>query len=431
MKWFSTLIFLFCIACFGWAERMPLSLSLSDAIETAFQKSPDLKSAEGRLKIAYGIEKEMKSQAGLQLVGHGLLMSTSESTMIPSVSGYDPMMMFTVPSGVRSGGGAVASFPLFTGGKISGLKDEATYDREAEEFRFRAAKVQLAYMTTLAYDRILVSKEAVLVAEEVVKENAEDAKRAKLLVDSGKVAAIELYRANAELSKARRKLIDSKNDLVLRRLDLLRLLGLDLDTPLILTDTLPETTKIPDKEALLRDAEENNPELLAKKKEMASALGLLQSSQGEYWPQTYFYGRADALSGSPGQFNGTSFGLIASFPIFDSGKRDGKVDQAKGKVQELRSGEEALALDIRHEVTRAWLNLESAQASLTEARDEEKSAEENLRVSRLRLESGKSIQLEWLDALSIYAKAKLEALEARFAFQAARADLDRSVGKIP
>lgn len=430
MRRFWIAFFLLTALRLGWSEPSPLSLSLPDAIRMALEKSPDLKSAQARLQIAYGMERETKSEAGIQVTAHGLLMDTSSMTMIPTVSGVEPSAMFMVPTRVRSGGSAVASFPLFTGGRISGLVDSATHNREAEEFRFEAAKVQLAYAVKIAYGQVLVAQKEVAVEERVLEENQDALTRIKTLLESGKVATVQLYRANAEFSNAKRKLVEAQNGFALRKIDLLRILGTDLSAPIILTDSLVELPNAPNKEALIREAELNRPELLAKKKEVAGVEALVRSAKGDYFPQTYFYGRADTLSGSPGQFNGTSFGLIATFPIFDSGKRGGKVEQAEGKLKEAHSDLEALTLNVRREVTQGWLNLDTARVLLAEVKDELKSAEENLRITRLRFESGKAIQLEILDALSVYERARLRELDARFAYHAALALLDRAVGRV-
>lgn len=415
----------------AWGEEKQRPLSQAEALAIAFEKNPDLKAAEGRLQAAFGMEKQERAEAGFQLMAHGLFQSTTSMTMIPNVAGYDPMAWFMSPRGTQSGGTAVATFPIFTGGKVSGAARGATRSREGESLRYEEAKVQLAYAVRVGYTRVLVAEGGVRVASDALSEHLEALRRVEKLVEAGKVPAVYLYRARAETSEARRKLVEAENDLELRRVELLRILGLPLQTRIELTDRLEESEsfKLPELNALLEEAQNHRPGLQAQKKEVTSREAFLQSARGNYFPQVYFYGRADTLSGSPDQFNGTSFGVIASYPIFDGGKREGKVEEAEGKLKEARFQEEALALEVGREVTQAWLSLRAARAMLEEAREGVKSAREDLRIARLRFESGKGIQLEVLDAVTAYTRARVRELEALEALETALASLDRAVGK--
>lgn len=427
----AVLLFLFCLAVgVGWSNEEPMPLSLNEALRIAFEKSPDLKATEARLEVARGLENEARSNGGLQLTASGLLMDSSTMTMIPT--NYDPMTMFMVPTGFRSGGSAVAALPLFTGGKISQTIASATASHEAEKFRFQEARLQLAYAIKSSYFQTLAAEGQVAVARDEVNENLEMVRRTDLLLQAGKVPAVELLRAKSELSESKRKSIEAQNAFQLKKVDLVRLIGLNPETEIRLTDMLQEgVSVIPSLNVLLTEAKAKRPELLAEAKEVAAREAAVKAARGEYAPQLYAYGRADTLSGSPGQFNGSSVGVVASFPLFDSGRRSSRILEAEGRLHEAQEQAESLNLEISRQVIEAQLNLNTAMSLLEEAHDAVAGANEDLRIMRLRFENGKAIQLELFDTVTADTRAKLRELQARSAYQTALANLDRAVGKNP
>lgn len=430
MKRFGCLLAILFVAMMRLGMAADLSLSLSDAINIALQRSPDLKSAEARLGMAEGREKEIKSESGLQLTAHGMIMRTTEPTMIPSAAGYDPMVMFMFPDGTQSGGSAAAAFPLFTGGRIPGEVTSAAAGRQAEEFRFREATIQLAYAVKIAYNRVLLAGQEFDAAQDVLTQDEASLQRIKTLYGAGKIPEYNIFRAKAEWAEAKRMTVEAENNVTLRKIDLLRILGLDLNAPLSLTDQMKQSSLSPVKDALIREALAQRPELQAQRKEAASKEARIQAKTGNYYPQVYAYGRLDGLSGNSGQFNGDSVGLVAGLPLFDSGRRTGEVEEAQAELREARFNEQALTLDVSQEVTEACLNFQTAGKLLEEAELGLDSSREDLRVVELRFESGKGIHLEILDAVAAYSRARYRELEALYMVQAAEADLDRAVGKI-
>lgn len=431
MKRFGVLLLISFLVTLRFCMAGDLLLSLADALRIALEKSPDLKAAQARLDMARGMEKEVRSEAGLQLTAHGMVMRTTEQTMIPSVSGYDPMVMFMFPTGVRSGGSAAAMFPLFTGGRVSGEINSATAGRQAEEFRFREAQIQLAYAVKVAYYQILLAKQQFDVTQDVLNQDEVSLRRIETLYNVGKTPKLDLFRAKAELAETERMVIEAENNVTLRKVEILRILGLDLNTSLQLTDTMEKSLPVPDKEKLIAQALIERPEMQAQKKEVAARESQIQAETGNYYPQVYAYGRLDGLSGNPAQFNGNSVGLVGSLPLFDSGRRNGKIEQAQAALREARSKEKALSLDVSREVTEAWLNIQTADKLSLEAEKGLESAREDLRVIQVRFESGKGIYLEVLDAIAAYSRARYRALEALYKTQVAQADLKRSIGKTP
>ncbi len=86
-------------------------------------------------------------------------------------------------------------------------------------------------------------------------------------------------------------------------------------------------------------------------------------------------------------------------------------------------------LQVDSGVTKAWLSVQSAQANVTASQREVEQATEAERVARLRVESGKGIYLEELDALAALFQARLDRVQALYNLNTSNAELMRAIGQ--
>jgi outer membrane protein TolC len=99
-------------------------------------------------------------------------------------------------------------------------------------------------------------------------------------------------------------------------------------------------------------------------------------------------------------------------------------------VAKAKAEQRDRALDVENEIRQAWLDLETARANAESARAEVASAEAAYQVVALRVEAGKGILLEQLDALQALNRARAMYAEALYMQQEAIAMVRRAVGEV-
>ena len=123
-----------------------------------------------------------------------------------------------------------------------------------------------------------------------------------------------------------------------------------------------------------------------------------------------------------------SVGAAVAIPLFDSGRRDARVDAAAAREQQaLGSYQKAVEAAFR-EVADALTNLQQSAASEQDLSRRLAAARNALGLSRMRYEAGYSGYLEFLDAQRTENDAELAVLRNRQASLSAHVDLLKAIG---
>jgi outer membrane protein TolC len=128
-------------------------------------------------------------------------------------------------------------------------------------------------------------------------------------------------------------------------------------------------------------------------------------------------------------FGAASYGVTGtlSWPLLDSGRLDGPIDQARleaGRAAALRdAGRLSAALEIR----RAQATLRTSEERVKLADQQRSAATRALQLARLRFERGVGTSLEMLQALTSLNQAQTAAIAAKFDDEAARLKLAQAL----
>jgi cobalt-zinc-cadmium efflux system outer membrane protein len=133
--------------------------------------------------------------------------------------------------------------------------------------------------------------------------------------------------------------------------------------------------------------------------------------------------RADVESG---RARGGIFGVSASLPVFDSGRRD----SARWSAERARVDAERAAIErqIRAEIVRAHETLALRQAALSE--EQPAAAEELKTMAEVAYREGEVGILELLDAVRTAARARARTIDLRLEARLAQVALERAVGEV-
>jgi outer membrane protein TolC len=207
------------------------------------------------------------------------------------------------------------------------------------------------------------------------------------------------------------------------------MLDLDLTSKLSLADPLAPAPFNDSEAAVTSRALAQRPDLVAAQERVAGARATLRQAQAAYIPtasatgQTYNGGSTPPLGTT-----GWQVGVSITLPLLDSGSRPAAVHQAQAAFDHAQAQYEQRRLMVEADAANAWREFVAARANLGDAQAAQENAAENLRVARLRMQAGKGIQLEVLDALSLDASAREMLLRAEARYDDAVAGVHHAAG---
>ncbi len=209
-------------------------------------------------------------------------------------------------------------------------------------------------------------------------------------------------------------------------LDLKATMGMDLAQEVALSDPLMLHPETPTLEAAVASALKWRGSVLKARALLDVERAKVRAADGLVHPQLYGVAMADTSNDE--MMRGGTIGLTLSIPLFDAGER--RAEAAKMRAMRSAAEQRVRQAEIlaERDVRRAWLDLETALANQRSAEASLMAAEAGYEVVRLRVEAGKSILLEQLDALAVLVQARADLAQALFDHAVARARLQRSAG---
>ena len=210
-----------------------------------------------------------------------------------------------------------------------------------------AAQVARAYLAAVRADADVETAQANVTLSEAVLKQAENQKTA------GTGTGIEITRAKVQLANDRQRLLVAENQRTSARLQLLRAMGLRLDTELELTDKL---AYVPVDAVTLEQAKaqalKERPDLKAQQEREANARLSASATKMERLPTVAAFG--DYGSIGPGFDNALptrTYGISVRVPVFDGGRRDARRAESASQYrsEKVRTNDlkEQIELDVR------------------------------------------------------------------------------------
>lgn len=417
------------------ACAQPMNLSLKRAVDLAV--SPD---GNARMKLAEEYVRQAQSRA-LQ----------AKSALLPNVDGAVTEQNFTrslAAFGLQSPS-PLLKFPEVVG-PVSVFDARGTLTQSIFDFsairRWQASKAGAtlakmekesadnqvaadaarAYMVAMRGESALRAVQASVELAEALVKLAETQKLA------GTGTGIEVTRAQVQLANEKQRLLMIQNDRERSLLQLLRAIGLPLDTKIVLTGKLEFQ---PTEPVTLAQALATAKELRADWKAQTQRAGVSKLSYDatkyERLPSIAGYADYGTIGLEVGNTIPTrTFAVTLKLPVFDGGRRDARRSEA---LSSLRV-EEIKAADFQKQVE---LEIRISIESLQSAEGQAKTAEEGLRLSenelaqaRRRYEAGVATSVEVTDAQTRLERARDNRIAAVFQHNVSSIELAAAMGAI-
>jgi outer membrane protein TolC len=322
-----------------------------------------------------------------------------------------------------------ASWPIYTGGKITAAQEAARAELRSAEAGERAAGETLASELARRYFALRLASRARTLRAEVVATIGQHARHARRLEEEGMIARAERLHAEVALAEAERQLARSERDVELARIALAAVISVDdaevaAATPIAVLSELAPATEF------VGQAEAANPNLarLRAMRELA-AVGR-RAEKARYLPDVFLFGMhelhpSDLTLLEPGW----AVGVGASLTLFDGFARRHRVAAAREREERVGALEARAVRDIATLVEKRYRELVTARELVATLGTTRELAAENLRVRTRAFEEGMGTSLEVVDAQLAANRVELERALAGYEFVVALAELLEASGQ--
>jgi outer membrane protein len=291
-------------------------------------------------------------------------------------------------------------------------------------------KSQAALDFIVAYLDLLESEKLLQVASEEVTNYEAHKKDTEVRYAAGVVTRNEVLQADVTLSDSRQRRLTAENLRSFRESKLNSLLLRPLSESVQPAEVNASPAQGLTLEEAWASAEATRPRIkemdaaIAAKKQNASA------AQAEYLPTFYVSGGYEHAENKY-MVHQDGWSAIAGVTVnlASGGASNAKVGMARAELRSLQLNREKILDSIRLEVKGACLDLQSSLQKIEVTKTAVASAEENLRLQRLRYHEGVATATDVLDAVTLLTTAESNSWKSLYAFKRAEATFLNAAGK--
>ena len=377
---------------------LPTRLSLPQALDEAFARSPTVIAAEAEVRAA----EARARQAGYR-------ENPEISVEVENFGGTGEL------KGLRSTETTVSiNQRLDLGGRRSARVAVARADINLQRLRLAVARADLAQQVRLEFARGVAARERLEQADENVELTNELARVAGLLVDAGREPPLRAIRARSALAQAQAQQEAERADELAARTELASLLGSNTPIQVLTGEALDLTPTNVDVERSL-EVRVAAADVVAARAQLKA-----QTAERRFDPAVGVGVRQIRETGDVGLVAGLSMPL----PIFN--RNGGNIDAARSAVAAAEARQRAALVGVTSRGRNAIAAVEAAQRRLIAL---QKSAlpegREALRLAQISYTEGRTTLVELLDAQNAYLATQAALTEAELALATATAELGR------
>ncbi len=407
------------------------TVTLEEALRRAQQALPNVVQAQSQVRTA---EAQVRSAKGAYLPS--LSANTTGSTSFSAGPSRTDPVTNQVISGDRTSTsvsmGLSASVDLFTGFRRGADSRSAKATRSAAEASLTDQQFQASLTATQSFFDALAAQQLVAVRQASVKlaEQQLSISAAKLRV--GQATRSDSLRSLVNLGTAQSNLITAQSDVARTQAILGRNIGLDGRVQAADDSAFYQTSVVLDTTQLTQEALARSPQVQAAEASTEAASASVKSAKAQYFPTLALSGNT-SWSGN----NSLDYSLYAnrgltlalSWPIFNRFQREqtivtrlANLDNAEATAADTRRG-------VQSSLTGQYAALESARARIEISRTSIEAAQEDLRVVNARYSAGAATILDVLTSQEALAQAQVDAVNARFDYLKAKAQIEALIGR--
>jgi outer membrane protein TolC len=407
-----------------------LSLSLSQALQEALARSPEVHKAV--LAVA-------QSQDDRRIAASALLPAVDgQASMTRMTYNEDVQLGKAVPGDILMGPisigqmGVSVTAPLFDLTLYERWK-AARHAEDGAKAQSRVERETIAALVVSQYLRSQRAAEAVKAADSRVELAAALEELARDQQKHGLSTSLDNLRAQVQHQNERQNLIQAQTQLKTAHYGLIKLLDLDPATTLDLTDPLSATAApgFTFQEAFATGMKER-PETTALEAREQAAASLKRAAQGLGIPSVVVGGSFANQGLFPHQpWVNTYVAYIAvKVPLFTGGRVSAQTSKAQAELEQVKEDRRELQARIGMEVQVAQAEVAAAGSEVVVATQAVALEQEAMTQARHRFEAGVSNNIEVINAQDELARAMDGRINALYRLNQSRADLAKAMGQL-
>ena len=413
--------------------RAEQRLTVSDVRQLALEFNRQYLSAREDVAIAQTDISRARGDAFPEINFNG---NYNRNFTIPKVFFIANGETMELQTGFKNSFGASVSVrqPIWHGGKVfTALKVAKMYKRYAEAIAGRV-EAEVEYTAEQLFYASVLARAQLSVIQQAYESNSANLDVVEKQYSQGVVSEYEVLRARVEKQNLLPQLIAAEAEVELSEKRLKSFLGIELDEPTVLVEEVTDTSmaNVPSLETLTDSALAVRPEIEQARELVSISEKAIRVARADYWPNLDAVGAYNWQSASDdftlrgNESSSWTAGLTVSLPIFDGGKTRALVTQRKAENRQARLNLKQAEDNITLEVEEAYTALLQAKRALDVQGATIASAEEGLRIARVRYESGVGTQLEVLSAQTALTDARTAMAQALYGFRVARAGIRKA-----
>jgi outer membrane protein TolC len=422
----------------------PMRLTLDQAINLALKQNHSVRLRSLSVEQMQSKKDEARSNYLPQLKASGSVLHITEleGVAIPAgafgnfpSTGPVPSKPVIIDQGGDTGyiGGVGLEQPLtqlfrIHQGNVAAKQDvlvaKTQLDQTQDEIALQVR--QLYYNILINQEKLEASQDQLAAAQIKDEESRSDVTRGNALEVSALQSQASILQAQQESLTLRLQGSDFRRQLA-------DTLGIPVNTPIDLDPgAAPATLNIPSRTDAVRIALDQNQDLKVARQTLVKAQAGLAAAKDAYIPDVTALSRYSYQSGVPLLVhNFGTFGFALSYDLFDGGRREAKVREARSEVRSAEVTVDKLQSEIEVQVQGIYDRIDELMQMVDVAGQMVKVRTEAARLADRQFEQTEALSSARSQAHADMASATASLLEANCGLSLAQADLKRAIGQIP
>ncbi len=329
-------------------------------------------------------------------------------------------------------------YPLYTGGKITSIINQASIGKEIAQEEFRRTSLQVVRDVKRYYYAAQLTRELDNTAKEIVSSLSSTRDFTKGLYEGGSetVNKLDFIKTELAVSYAKSAEIDfaSKHKAALAALA--NTMGASWDSQISIETPLnSKINQDPQLQALVEQANQFNPQINILKLAVRASNEKIDEARSGYFPQIALTADAKHLDSNSDTalINGSTkdswtIGVGISLPLFNGGMTSNQVNTAKLQSSQMQDRQKLVELGVATLVKNLFIEYDSARQQISISEQAAKQAQENVELTSSALQIGASKPQDMIEASILEGIVKGNLLRAQHDQQLQLAEINYVLG---
>ena len=422
--------------------------SLQEAIQYGLTHNINVKNTQTDAQSAESRIGEIRS-VGLPQVSASVNILDNliiQKAILPAafVGGSPDDPPVAIPFGVKYSGTAAAQLNqiIFNAQWLLGLKAAQAY-RELAVKNVTQSKIQVAENVSKAYYSVLVAEERAKLLDLNIQRLDSLTREMSAMNQKGFVEKLDVDRLEVSLNNLKTERSKVQNLVDLSYYMLKFQMGMKLDDAIVLTDRINENevarieTEVKADNNASFSYDQRIDYSILKSNLLLSEMDVENNKRGYYPTVAAFAGygyntgrnKFSQLFTSP-WFNNANIGLSVNIPVFDGFAKKYKIQQAKFTVDKVKQSMSLVEQSIDLQIRSANITIVNGLETLKSQKRNLDLAQEVVRVSKIKYQSGTGSNIEVINAESALKEAQTNYFASLYDLLLAKIDLDKAQGKL-